>query len=79
MRHKGILTVDVSDRYSIESTYKNRTVQQLLTMFESEGSSDSTLYQNLGIENSCTAGRIWEAVREGDLQKKELQIMAKEI
>jgi membrane protein len=79
MRHKGILTVDVSDRYSIDSTYKNRTVQQLLTMFESEGSSDSTLYQNLGIENSCTAERIWEAVREGDLQKKELQIMAKEI
>lgn len=79
MRHKGILTVDVSDRYSIDSTYKNRTVQQLLTMFESEGSSDSTLYQNLGIENSCTAGRIWEAVREGELQKKELQIMAKEI
>ena len=79
MLHKGMLTVDENDRYSINTTYKECTVQQLLTMLETEGSSDTIIYDNLGIRNSGTAGRIWEAVREGDLQKKELQIMAKEI
>lgn len=79
MLHKGILSVDDNDTYTIKDEYCNRKVQELIAMLGTAGSSDNAMYVSLGIGNSSNAKEIWEAIIEDNPHDNRLNILAKEI